>query len=114
MSGRRWAILGASAVVVAGLFVGGRMLTDEDEVERFCSLQGSVGQTANGRAYPLEDQGAPGRDGCDVTEFPDNGDGFGPAYIGFDCQLHGTLYTPGTVMAPNRSDGTCGQADEPQ
>ena len=57
-----------------------------------------------------EDQGAPGRDGCD----PQTAD---EPYLGFDCVVHYPDDWPGERITapaePNRPDGTCGQPDRP-
>jgi hypothetical protein len=65
-----------------------------------------------GVPYAYEDQGGPGRDGCDGGEMLGDRplDGFGDGYIGFDCRIHdGSDVTDDTVIPPNRPDGTCGQ-----
>ena len=59
----------------------------------------------------LQDQGAPGRDGCDMTDHT-HGYGVGAntlPILGFDCRLRDAH---GRVIArfpPNRPDGLCGQ-----
>lgn len=55
----------------------------------------------------MEDQGSPGKDGCDVSKAP-MGDDFN-LLLGYDCKVR---ERDGNVVAEvpaNRSDGTCGQ-----
>jgi hypothetical protein len=59
-----------------------------------------------GGTVALEDQGGPGRDGCDDRHA---GASFSWNVLGFDCKIR----DPGDVVVatstPNRADGTCGQ-----
>jgi hypothetical protein len=68
--------------------------------------------TVDGRTVALEDQGTPGRDGCDITV----GSGVwarrdAAPVLGYDCRIRdGERHVVGT-FPPNRRDGTCGQAE---
>jgi hypothetical protein len=107
----RWvtvALVGACALAVASASV----VRSPKQDDRFCNAALALG-SANGQVYPLQDQGAPGPDHCDRQQPAAEGDGWvSDGYLGYDCRVHfavGVVSEP--VMAPNRADGTCGQAE---
>jgi len=72
--------------------------------ESFCSAPLAV-TTVDGRTVALQDQGAPGRDGCELprvgTKTFD--------VLGLDCRVRTDRNVVIASTTPNRSDGTCGQ-----
>jgi hypothetical protein len=104
----RWtivALVGACALMVASASV----VRTPKQDDRFCDL-GLALVAVDGGSYPLQDQGVPGPDPCDLPRGSgENGTG---GNVGYDCRVHfavGVVSEP--VMAPNRPDGTCGQAE---
>jgi hypothetical protein len=71
----------------------------------FCAYGGLI-VTIDGYEYMPEDQGAPGRDGCDEGSVL----GYANA-IGYDCKARRPSGRVIMTLRPNRADGTCGQAD---
>lgn len=109
---RAWATLAACAVAVAGL-VAVFAVEGDNESETSCDLalmaREVMLQPSEVTTAALEDQGAPGKDHCDMG--PVGPSGLGYPVLGFDCivrELGGA--TIGTADA-NRADGTCGQDD---
>ena len=108
MSRRAVGLLVVVLIVAGG---GAWLLFASEGEERFCTAALSYVEV-DGLHYATQDQGEPGRDGCDGTDF--NASTLGglmqQGYVGFDCKLHDNPSAPpGTFMEPNRADGTCGQ-----
>lgn len=81
--------------------------------EKFCTL-GLAFTTIDGQEVVLQDQGGPGRDGCDGNGLPSqstvaSGLAIAPV-LGFDCKVRDVNGTVVATTTPNRPDGTCGQA----
>ena len=74
--------------------------------ESFCS-EPLVVTRVDGHPVALQDQGAPGRDGCELPrvgtkEFD---------VLGLDCRVRTDRNVVVASTTPNREDGTCGQPD---
>ncbi len=107
--GKRARVAGLVAVLVVAL--GGvvwlRASANREPV--FCFAAGA-GFEYEGEFYWLEDQGTPGRggpcgDGRTAKPFERT--------VGFDCKVREPDGTVSASFRPNRSDGTCGQAEQP-
>jgi hypothetical protein len=104
----RWvtvALVGACALMV----VSASVVRSPKQDDRFCDAVLHVG-SAGGFTYPLQDQGTPGPDHCDLEPTAGDETRVLDGYLGYDCRIHfglGVVSDP--VMTPNRPDGTCGQ-----
>jgi hypothetical protein len=67
-------------------------------------LRGAEIEGIGGVAF--EDQGGPGRDGCDDRHA---GAGLSWRVLGFDCKIRDPADVVVATTTPNRTDGTCGQ-----
>jgi hypothetical protein len=111
-SRRRRRSIGAGLLVLAATLIGlGVIVSNDHSPAHLCTLQLAF-VTVEGRTIALEDQGKPGRDGCDITV------GFGvsarsdPApVLGYDCRIRDSERHVVGKYPPNRRDGTCGQAE---
>jgi hypothetical protein len=99
------------ALVVVALTVSAVVLyvRAESTTSRFCTTGLAIG-TVNGGMVALEDQGGPGRDGCDDRHVAPS---LGYNVLGFDCKIRDPADVVVAVTTPNRSDGTCGQVPIP-
>ena len=100
------------AVILLAVVVGAVGLVtrvDWDSESHFCTTQLSVAGVG-GRDAALQDQGSPGRDGCDLG---DNGvtlERVRMEYeLDYDCLLRNRSGEVVASTTPNRADGTCGQ-----
>lgn len=96
-------------VVLAGAVVG-FVFTHRGRVpsETFCTMGLAMG-SVHGRMVVLQDQGGPGRDGCDLPDHGSDTD-IGPT-LGFDCKVRDRS---GRVVdsLPELPDGTCDAGDQ--
>jgi hypothetical protein len=102
---RNRVVVGTLIAVVLTVGAVGFYARSESTAPRFCTL-GIAGGTVNGATVIYEDQGGPGRDGCDG---PEAGRGLGYNVLGFDCKVRDASDKVVAVTTANRSDGTCGQ-----
>ena len=72
--------------------------------ESFCSAPLAV-TTVDGHRVALQDQGAPGRDGCELPRIGTKDFDV----LGLDCRVRTNKNVVVASTTPNRSDGTCGQ-----
>lgn len=104
-----------AAALTGAVSVGGiaYALLDDDPTPTFCTMALAIREIPLSqteiRTVALEDQGAPGRDECDTEPVPDRRLGF--PVLGFDCSIREANGSTLATIAPNRPDGTCGQAD---
>lgn len=106
---RRW----LSGTLAALLVVGLGALWWSTEVQsapraRFCTA-GQAFTTIDGVFMPLQDQGSPGRDGCDGSDRPSRSSVEQAPVVGYDCKARDVDGTVVATTQPNRPDGTCGQ-----
>jgi hypothetical protein len=96
----------ASALLIGPLFVS------PPRPPVFCSA-GLPLSVVDGQMVVLQDQGKPGRheedEPCSGDYGPNGVAGFNT--LGFDCNLRDANGVVVGSSSPNRSDGTCGQAD---
>ncbi|CAN5691058.1 hypothetical protein BH10ACT1_BH10ACT1_02390 [soil metagenome] len=78
-----------------------------EPTSRFCTT-GLAFREVGGRSVQLQDQGAPGRDGCDGDELAP---GSRSEVLGYDCRVRSASGDVVETVGPNRPDGTCGQGD---
>jgi hypothetical protein len=90
------------AVVAAG---SGLLVSQRSGDARFCNAAAAIVEI-NGEPVFLEDQGAPGEDGCDADQAAMNA-----TVLGQDCKLRAPGGDVIDELEPNRADGTCGQPD---
>ncbi len=93
------------AIALVVMSAGGYFLANVQRVpsEKFCTMGLAIG-TVHGTQVVSQDQGGPGKDGCDL---PDHGEylDVGPT-LGFDCKVrdqHGKVID----SVPSAADGTC-------
>lgn len=116
-SRQRAVVTGLVVVALAGVAALGVLTMRDHPEQQFCTA-GLGFVEVDGVAYATEDQGAAGDDNCDLSDDfwpgdPYQGDQMmAPGYVGFDCHLHlsDDETSADTVLAPNRSDGTCSGA----
>lgn len=98
----RIAVLSA-ALIIAVAIGGFVVLNNRAPSEKFCTMALGFG-TVHGIQVVWQDQGGPGKDGCDL---PDHGEytDVGPT-LGFDCKVRDAS---GKVVdsVPKAADGTC-------
>lgn len=93
-------------LVLAALVAGGAWwVSSNPGEEQLCTL-GLGFRTYGTMTVVLEDQGEPGRDGCDASVPMD-----GSITLGLDCVLRDPGGATLDRLEPNRDDGTCGQPD---
>ena len=110
LSRRRRRSIGAGLVVLAATLTGlGVVVSNDHRPAHLCTANLAT-VTVDGRTVALEDQGAPGRDGCDITV------GFGvwarrdaSPVLGYDCRIRDSERHVVGTYPPNRRDGICGQ-----
>lgn len=106
-----WLVLGS--VIAIGAVVGFAVLTDQPPTQHFCDTSLSIQEVtvAGARVLAsLEDQGGPGRDGCDISEAPRIGSsGLSGLVVGYDCKVRAGGGEVVAEVSPDRPDGTCGQ-----
>jgi hypothetical protein len=109
---RRRRSIGAGLVALVVALSGLSIAKSYDHGPVHLCAAGLAFVTVEGRTIALEDQGTPGRDGCDITV----GSGVwarrdAAPVLGYDCRIRdGERHVIGTYP-PNRRDGTCGQAE---
>jgi hypothetical protein len=96
------------ALVIVGLAVSAVVFyvpAEGTAPERFCTTSLHLG-SVNGGLVALEDQGSPGRDGCELRhgEHP-----AGYNVLGLDCKVRDVAEIVVATTTPNRPDGTCGR-----
>lgn len=94
-------------VVLAAICAWPAALLQRDDQTRFCTAGLAFVHLESGDVA-LEDQGDPGRDGCDDATQPG---GVDMPTLGFDCRVRDRAGTVLETVPRNRSDGTCGQTD---
>lgn len=102
-----------AALILVGVGAGWWNTRSETQAQpRFCTL-GLAFTTIDGVQMPLQDQGSPGRDGCDDSDRPRRSpvtSGIAEApVVGFDCKARDVDGVVVATTQPNRPDGTCGQ-----
>lgn len=75
---------------------------NQEGTETFCTL-GLPIYEHDGARGTLEDNGEPGRDGCDGPDHNSLG-----ITLGFDCKVRSPEGEVVDEVEPNRADGTCG------
>ena len=102
-----------AALILVGVGAGWWNTRSETQARpKFCTL-GLAFTTIDGVQMPLQDQGSPGRDGCDGSDRPRRSSvtsGIAKApVVGFDCKARDVDGVVVATTQPNRPDGTCGQ-----
>jgi hypothetical protein len=108
LSRRRRRSIGAGLVVLAATLTGMGVVVSTDHRPAHLCTTGLAFVTVEGRTIALEDQGTPGRDGCDIGVWPRRD---ATPVLGYDCRIRNSERHVIGTYPPNRRDGTCGQAD---
>jgi hypothetical protein len=106
-------VVAVGVVVLVGGCLLALVAVRSEEEARFCTTALAFGTDGAGRTVVLQDQGAPGRDGCEIDEVPDEATtgaaGDDVLVLGLDCSYRDAEGDVVATTEPNRPDGSCGQ-----
>ena len=97
--------IGALSVLLLVAATGAWVVRSQPGEPKFCKASLAI-LVIDGHEVVPQDQGNPGRDGCDFGEIAEHYD----RTLGFDCKIRTADGEVETELVPNRRDGTCGLA----